>query len=163
MKKEKSLVIGFLLVFSAITCFNINPVFAQTGQIDSIEKYMSGTDTILNITVTHQDPNFPSGTYNPLNFIDHLEIEIDGAFPYVLVNTADYQLTHFTVQYNMGQVTGTPTIRVRAVSLQTEFEWTETMTVPEFSLIHLAPILLVTSIAILLIKSKITTKSKKYR
>jgi hypothetical protein len=158
--KKKSLVIGLLLVMSAIFCFNINPVSAQEGSIDSIEKYMSGTDTILNITVTHQAPGFPAGTSNPLNFIDHLEIEIDGAFPYVMVNTADYQVTHFSVQYNMGEVAGSPTVRVRAVSLQTEYDWYGPVNVPEFSLIQLAPILLVASIAILLIKTKITTKSK---
>ena len=145
---------------SAIICFNINPVSAQEGTINSIEKYMSGTDTILNITVTHITAA-GNGGYNPLNFIDHVEIEIDGAFPYVFVNTADYQLVHFCCQYNMGEVTGTPTIRARAVSLQTEYDWYGPITIPEFSLIHLAPILMVISIAILLIRSKITTKLKK--
>ena len=78
-----------------------------------------------------------------------------------MVNTADYQVTHFSVQYNMGEVAGSPTVRVRAVSLQTEYDWYGPVNVPEFSLIQLAPILLVASIAILLIKTKITTKSKK--
>ena len=150
------------MVFSAIICFNINPVSAQTLYIDSVEKYTSGTDTILNITVSHQSPYVDPGQYNPLDYVDHLEIEIDGAFPYTLVNTADYQVIHFSVQYNMGEVTGTPVVRVRACRLQgDDGEWFGPITVPEFSLIHLAPILMVTTIAILLIKSKITTKSKK--
>ena len=77
-----------------------------------------------------------------------------------MVNTADYELLHFSVQYNMGEVTGTPTVRARAVSLQTQYEWTEPIIIPEFSLIHLAPILAVISIAILLMKSKITTNKQ---
>jgi len=146
---------------SAIICFNINPVSAQVQEGDVVVvPYTSGTDTILNITVTHITPA-GNGGYNPLNFIDHLEIEIDGAFPYIMVNTADYQLTQFSVQYNMGEVTGNPTVRVRAVSLQFEYDWTEPITIPEFSLIHLAPILMVTSIAILLLKSKINAKLTK--
>ncbi|KON33536.1 hypothetical protein AC477_01475 [miscellaneous Crenarchaeota group-1 archaeon SG8-32-1] len=162
MKKEKGLVIGLLLVMSAIICFNFYPVSAQSRQIDSIEKYMSGTDTILNITVTHISASMPS-QYNPLDFVDHIEIEIDEAYPYVLVNTADASegLQHFSVQYNMGEVSGTPTIRARACNLQGDGEWFGPITVPEFSLIHLTPILMITSIAILLIKSKITTKVKK--
>jgi len=159
---KKSLAIGLLLILSTIICFNINPVSAQTETIDSIDYYTSGTDTILNITVTHISESMPN-QYNPLDFVDHIELEIDGAFPYISVNTADAGegLQHFSVQYNMGEVTGTPTVRARACNLQGEGEWYGPVVVPEFSLIHLAPILMVISIAILLIKSKITAKVPK--
>ena len=62
----------------------------------------------------------------------------------------------------MGELASACTVRVRACNLQGEGEWSEPISViPEFSLIHLAPILMVTTIAILLIKSKITAKSTK--
>jgi hypothetical protein len=148
---------------SAIICFNISPVSAQELHIDLVESYTSGTDTILNVTVTHISPSMPD-RYNPLDFVDHLELEIDGAFPYILVDTTQYEVQHFSVQYNMGELTVPSTVRVRAMRLQGPGEWSEYVTIPaipEFSLIHLAPILMITSIAILLIKSKITAKSKK--
>ena len=149
------------MVISAIICFNISPVSAQR-QIDSVEKYMSGTDTILNITITFQSDFSDPGVWFPGGYVDHLELEIDGAFPYVLVNTASIEKVHFSVEYNMGEVTGTPTVRVRYVNnVGDQGEWFGPITVPEFSLIHLAPILMVISIAMLLIRSKITTKSKK--
>jgi hypothetical protein len=148
---------------SAIICFNISPVSAQELHIDLVESYTSGTDTILNVTVTHISQSMPD-RYNPLDFVDHLELEIDGAFPYILVDTTQYEVQHFSVQYNMGELTVPSTVRVRAMRLQGPGEWSEYVTIPaipEFSLIHLAPILMITSIAILLIKSKITAKSKK--
>ena len=160
----RKILLLFLLILSAIICFNINSIFAQDlpdqRAIDSIDFYTSGTETILNITVTHVSPTMPS-QYNPIDYIDHVELEIDGAFPYISVDTTDYQLQHFSVQYNMGEITGTPSVRARAVNLQGPGEWFGPITIPEFSLIHIAPILAVISIAILLMKSKITTKSNK--
>ena len=148
---------------SAIICFNISPVSAQELHIDLVESYTSGTDTILNVTVTHISPSMPD-RYNPLDFVDHLEPEIDWAFPYILVDTTQYEVQHFSVQYNMGELTVPSTVRVRAMRLQGPGEWSEYVTIPaipEFSLIHLAPILMITSIAILLIKSKINAKLTK--
>jgi hypothetical protein len=158
---KKSLAVGLLLVLSTIIWLNINPVSAQTLQIDSIDHYYSGTDLILNITVTHA-PQGP-GVYVPLNFVDHIDIEIDGAFPYIFVNTADasYGLTTFSIQYNVGEVTGTPTVRARACNMQGDGEWCAPVVVPEFSLFLLVPFFIVGSIAVLLIKSKITAKAPK--
>ena len=158
--KKQSLVIVLLLVMSAIICFNVNPVSAQVLPIiNSVEKYTSGTDTVLNITVTMPTV---TGQYNPLNFVDHLEIEIDGAFPYAVVNVGSIEKIHFSAEYNMGEVTGTPSVRVRYVNNVGGYgDWTEPIVIPEFSLIHLAPILIVISIAVLLIRSKLATKSTK--
>jgi hypothetical protein len=161
---KKSLAIGLLLVLSTIVCFNINPVSAQERIIDSIDWYTSGTDTILNITVTHITPG-GGGGYNPLNFIDHIELDMDGNIQtigdVVIVPTADIQLIHFSVEYNMGAVTGTPTVYARANTLQITGEWYGPYVIPEFSLFLLVPFFIVGSIAVLLIKSKITAKSPK--
>lgn len=158
VNKKVSLAIWLLLVLSAIICVNINPVSAQTTlTIDKIEWYTSGTDTILNFTVTH-DPQ-GTGVYQPLNFVDHLDVDIDGDIQQV--NTADYELTHFSVQYNMGEVTDTPTVRARACSLQINGEWCTPIVIPEFPLIHLLLILISISTAVVLLKSKITAKLEK--
>ncbi|MFC1487113.1 hypothetical protein ACFLRN_05445 [Thermoproteota archaeon] len=163
---KKSLAIGLLLILSTIICFNINPVSAQQLNIDSVVPYPSGTDTILNITITHIGPNASPGVFNPLNFVDSIDIDMDGdlqTFGDVQsVNVADasYGVTTFSIQYNMGEVTGTPTVYVRANNLQMNGEWFPYV-IPEFPLIHLLPILMVVSIAVLLIKSKITTKVPK--
>ena len=162
---KKSLVIGLLLVLSTIICFNINPVSAQTRQIDSIDHYYSGTDLILNITASHQAPQADPGVWGMMNHIDRIEIDLDGDIntvgDVVMVNTASIESTHFSVQYNMGEVTGTPTVYARANNLQGTGEWFGPVVVPEFPLIHLVPILMVVSIAALLIKSKITAKVPK--
>ena len=157
---KKSLAIGLLLVLSTIICISINPVSAQDRQIDSIGHYTSGTDTILNITVTHISPSMP-GQFNPLDYVDHIELDIDGNTQTVQTTDAGEGRQHFSVQYNMGEVTGTPTVRARAWNLQGSGEWYGPVAVPEFSLIHLVPMLMVISIAILLIKSKITAKVPK--
>jgi len=163
VNNKKSLAIGLLLVLSTIICININPVSAQRETIDSIDYYYSGTDLFLNISVTHIYPGAQG--YNPLSFVDHVEIDLDGDIQtlgdVVTVNTADYQSLHFSVQYNMGEVTGTPTVYARAIGNVLTGEWFGPVVVPEFPLIHLLPILMVTSIAILLIKSKITAKVQK--
>jgi len=164
---KKSLVIGLLLVLSTIICFNINPVSAQQLNIDSVVPYTSGTDTILNITVTHIAPDASPGVFNPLNFVDTIEIDMDGDIQTLgdvqVVNVADasYGVTTFNIQYNMGEVTGTPTVYVRANNLQGNGAWFGPYVVPEFSLFLLVPFFIVGSIAVLLIKSKITTKVPK--
>ena len=162
---KKSLVIGLLLVLSTIICFNINPVSAQTLQIDSIEYYYSGTDLILNITVTHQAPQQSPGVWASLNYVERVEIDLDGDIQtlgdVVTVPTADIELTHYSVQYNMGEVTGTPTVYARAIGNVNPGEWFGPVVVPEFSLFLLVPFFIVGSIAVLLIKSKITAKVPK--
>ena len=165
MNKKKSLVIGLLLVLSTIICFNINPISAQTRQIDSIDHYFSGTDLILNITASHQAPQADPGVWGMMNHIDRIEIDLDGDIntvgDVVTVNTASIESTHFSVQYNMGEVTGTPTVYVRANNLQGNGAWFGPVVVPEFSLFLLVPFFIVGSIAVLLIKSKITAKVPK--
>ncbi|MFC1486229.1 hypothetical protein ACFLRN_00880 [Thermoproteota archaeon] len=165
MTKKKSLAFGLLLVLSTIVCFNINPVSAQTLQIDSIEHYFEGTDLILNITVTHQAPQQAPGVWASLNYVERIEIDLDGDIQTIgdvqTVNTANIELTHYSVQYNMGEITGTPSVYARAIGNVNPGEWFGPVVVPEFPLIHLVPIFVVTSIAILLIKSKITAKVPK--
>ena len=163
---KKSLVIGLLLVLSTIIWLNINPVSAQQLNIDSVDPYTSGTDTILNITITHVAPDASPGVFNPLNFVDTIEIDMDGDLQtlgdvqMVSVADASYGVTTFSIQYNMGEVTGTPTVYVRANNLQMNGEWFPYV-IPEFSLFLLVPFFIVGSIAVLLIKSKITSKVPK--
>ena len=166
MNKKKSLVIGLVLVLSTIICLNINPVSAQQLNIDSIDHYYSGTDLILNITVSHQAPQAAPGVWGMMNHVDHVDIDLDGDIQtvgdVVMVNTASIELTHFSVQYNMGEVTGSPSVYARAVdNVSIEGEWFGPFPVPEFSLFLLVPFFIVGSIAVLLIKSKITAKVPK--
>ncbi|MFC1486621.1 hypothetical protein ACFLRN_02885 [Thermoproteota archaeon] len=166
MNKKKSLVIGLLLVLSTIICFNINPISAQTRQIDSIDHYFSGTDLILNITASHQAPQADPGVWGMMNHIDRIEIDLDGDIntvgDVVTVNTASIESTHFSVQYNMGEVTGNHTVYARAIdNVGTLGAWKGPVVVPEFSLFLLVPFFIVGSIAVLLIKSKITAKVPK--
>ena len=160
-KRKKSLVIGLLLALSAIICFQINPVLADVPSVLSIEPWTSGTDTmwarahdtILNITVSHASPTSS-------HYVDKVEVDIDG-------NVHDVNLTPqstvtFVVQYNMGEVTDTPTVQARAFyTVHGWSGWSEAVVVPEFTFIHLLLILSVMSIAVLLLRSMVYSQKDK--
>ena len=153
VNKKTSLVIGLFLVFSTVICVNINPVSAHEPIVTNIVPWTSGSDTILNVTVDH-------GPWGILHWTSSVEIEIDEVVHNI--GTEMYEYSPFTLQYNMGSVTGTPTVRARAVCSVTGYgPWCEPVLIPEFSLSHLLVFFLVIPIVILLVKSKITAKAPK--
>jgi len=66
------------------------------------------------------------------------------------------------VQFNIGELTEEPTVRARAVcTIHGWSSWSNSVQVPEFSLIQPILILAIVSIAVLLLKSKIYRSKKK--
>jgi hypothetical protein len=152
LNKKTCLVIGLFLALSAIGCLNINPVLGGTGNVTGISISTSGIDTILYINVYHENV----GT----SHIDTLEIDIDGNVYSEPVNGPGVNI--FQLEYNMGQVTGTPTVSARVHCDQEGWgPWSDPIVVPEFPLIHLLLILISISTAVVLLKSRITAKLKK--
>ena len=145
-KRPKSLAIILFSALVVLFAFQINPVLADVPTVESIEPWTSGTDTILNITIRHGSPS--SG-----HFVWQIEVDIDGT---VHIKELEPQLTvTFVAQYNMSELVGTPTVKVRAdCNLHPWSDWSEPVMVPEFSTISLLLILAIVSIAVLLLKSR---------
>ncbi|UCC58925.1 MAG: hypothetical protein JSW14_03230 [Candidatus Bathyarchaeum sp.] len=145
MNKKKSLVIGLLLVLSAIICFNINPVFAALPSVVSIEPWTSGTDTILNITVSH--------AFSQIDYLESADVEIDGTIHTVTISNQDSD--PFVVQYNMGEVTGTPTVRARGYCTNAGYgDWSESVVVPEFSSVVLLLVFITATIIVIIVNRR---------
>ncbi len=138
----------------AIPGLNIPIVFAGVPDVLSVEGWASGTDTILNITVSHS-PFTPTTHY-----VNKVEVDVDGTVHDIPL-TSQSTVT-FVVQYNMSEVTGTPTVQTRAFCIIDGWSsWSEPLVVPEFSWIHVLLILIVVPIAILLLRSKVYDQKDK--
>jgi hypothetical protein len=96
-------------------------------QVTSVVPYNVGGSTFLNITVYH----YPEDASIP-HYVDKIEVTMGG-------NTTDLSIgaqtlsagNTFNVTYNLGPVTGTPTITVRAHCIvngwSTPYDWTGTV------------------------------------
>jgi len=107
---EKKIAGMFLiLLFAVISAALIGSVSADVPIVNTIKPWTRSSDshTVLNITVTHH--NYYSGHY-----VDWIQVDVNGA-----VNTIDLSPPQpvnlpFVVQYDMGLVSGTPTVRAMA-------------------------------------------------
>ena len=140
------------LALSVFFVFQINPILADVPTVESVEPWASGTDTILNITIRH---GFPSSDH----YVFETEVDIDGTVH--LIELEPQSTTTFIVQYNMSELVGTPTVRVRAdCNLHGWSGWSEPVVVPEFSTISLLLILAIVSMAVLLRKSRAQARER---
>lgn len=159
LEKKKGLVFTIflmLLVFATIAALQIRPVLALVPSVDAPVPWTSGTHTILNITVRHEINPPGAGHY-----VDYVEVDIDGT-PHT-INLEPPQPDHlFTIQYDMGEVTGTPTVKARAhCTVHGPSGYSPSVQVPEFSFSQLLLILAIISIATVLLRSKVHGLRKK--
>ena len=90
--------------------------------------------------------------------VNVLEVDIDGVIHSMVVTDPGGS---FSVEYNMGAVTGNPTVRARAECSGSGWgAWCEPIVVPEFSLSHLLLFFLIISIAVMFLKLKIYNHNK---
>jgi hypothetical protein len=128
--------------------------FAIQPQVRNVVPYNVGGSTFLNVTVYH----YPEDASIP-HYVDKIEVTMGG-------NTTDMSIgvqtlsadNTFNVTYNLGPISGTPTITVRAHCIvngwSTPYDWTGT--VPEFPV----PMLL---IALALCASGVVYASRKMK
>ena len=140
----------FLLVLGIASAIKISAVFADVPDVLGIEFWISGTETIPNITIRHASPTAS-------HYVDVVEVDIDGAVhnvPFI----PSQSTTTFVVQFNMGEITGVPMVKARAhCNFHGWSTWSEPIEVPEFSQVHLFLILMFVSLGVLLLKTKIKT------
>jgi hypothetical protein len=148
----------FSLILSTFVVFPVVPVLADIPNVEGIVPWTDGEgNTILNITIRH-DATAPSISH----YINSIDVEIDGV-P-TTVPLSDNQTTErFVARYNMGQVTGTPTVRARAhCTVHGNGSFSAPVQVPEFSVIWLLAIFaLVSTVSLLLSRKSFFQKSLK--
>ncbi len=147
---KKSLFVMLFLALLIIASFQIKLVLADVPNVESVEPWTSGTDTILNITVRHSSPTTS-------HYVNKVEVDVDGSIQNIdLPSTPIQSAPTFVVQFNMGELTTTPTVKAKAnCNLHGPGDWSNPVEVPEFSPIHLLLVLAIVSSAVLLLRSKI--------
>ena len=153
-EKKVSLVLMLFLAFASIAAFQISHVLADIPHNISIQPWTSGTRTILNITITHG-----GGAPTSSHYVNTVQVNVSGVVDDITL-TPQSTVT-FVVQYDMGEITGTPTVQVRAdCTLHDWSGWTNPQSVPEFPLVVLFPVFAVLTVAVLLLHSKLLKSSE---
>ena len=137
------------MVFSVVVCLSLNPVSALAPIVTSLEYSTTGTDTILTINIEHTLPGAGDS-----GVVSAVEVDVDGTIYTMSIN--DPGTSTFSVEYNMGAVTGNPIVRARAEESTAGWgDWCNPITIPEFPLSHLLLFFLVISIAVMFLRLKI--------
>jgi hypothetical protein len=145
-------VVTLILLFAVITAFEFHPVLANSPSVDAPIPWTSGTHTILNFTVHHDTTSLPS----PTHYIDQVNITVDGTPHFInLTNSPQQPQFFFVVQYDMGEVTGTPMVNASAHC--TVHLWgsaSPSVQVPEFSLAQILLIIAIVTTAVVFLQYK---------
>jgi desulfoferrodoxin (superoxide reductase-like protein) len=141
-----------------ISVLHVDPAFATVPIVDSVTAWTRQSDghTILNITIIH------SGYY-PTHYVDWVQINVTGTIKQInLTASSPVDQTAnstFIVPYDMGIVTDTPTVQVRAhCTVHGPSDWSTAMQVPEFSLTQLFLTLMVITVAALVLSMVFRSK-----
>ena len=107
---EKKLSSALIILLIAMVCaFSVGSVFADVPVVNSIEPWTRSSDNhaVLNITITHR--NYYTGHY-----VDRVQVDVDGTVSTVDLSPPQPVNLPFVVQYDLGLVTGSSTIRAMA-------------------------------------------------
>jgi desulfoferrodoxin (superoxide reductase-like protein) len=97
--------ISFLL-FALLSSILVNAAYANVPTVGKVESTKEGNRTILKISISHSNPS--SGHY-----VDIIEIDVDGTVTRI-DNIEPQTSVDFEYEHDLGELTGTPTIKVRA-------------------------------------------------
>jgi hypothetical protein len=160
LERKKGLVFTtflMLLVFATIAALQVRSVLALVPSVDAPVPWTSGTHTILNITIRHDKTNPPFSDH----YVDYVEVDINGT-PHTINLEPPQPDDFFIIQYDMGEVTGTPTVKARAHCTYHGLSgFSPSVQVPELSFSQLLLILAIISITIVLLRSKVHGLRKK--
>jgi hypothetical protein len=123
--------VTLLLILSVSYSSNmlIHPAFADEARITDLtfSTRQSDNHTILNITVLHHN-------YYPGHYVSSVQVSIAGTIYTEVPDPTQPLDQSFTVQHDMGVVSGTPTVIARAIcNLHGSFGDSTPIVVPEFS------------------------------
>ena len=152
-KNSRMLIYSLILIMVFLMPFTFPaPAKADVPTLLNIEPWISGTETILNITVGHSAPTSS-------HYIDIIQVDVNGTVNDVNLNSQS--INPFIVQYNIGELITEPSVRIRAhCNLHGWGGWSESQIIPEFSLSHLLIVFAVLSLTLIILKSKIKIETK---
>lgn len=151
-RHAKSSVVILLMVLTITIAFESRPALATIPSLDTPIPWTSGTHTILNITIHHDTTLLPS----PDHYINQVEVDIDGT-PHLinLTNSPQQPQFSFIVQYDMGEVTGTPMVQARAhCTFHLWGSLSTSVQIPEFSLNQVLLVLVIIASAFAFLRYK---------
>ena len=122
-------------------------VKADIPDVLSVVSWVSGENTILNITVRH-------ASFDSFHFINQVEVDKDGSVQIVTLTSQSTEI--FMIQYNLGVVAGIANVRARAHCTVHGFSiWSSPIVIPEFSSMFIPVILVALTIVTLFTRSKL--------
>jgi hypothetical protein len=134
-----------------LTIYLTQPAYATVPEVRNVKAFDVGGSTYLNITVLHTPEN-------QSDYVDEIEVIMGSNTTDLTIGIQTPGLDRtFIVTYDLGPVTGSPTITVRAHCIVDGWSTTNWIgIVPEFPVTPLAllPLLLASLIMILLRKNK---------
>jgi hypothetical protein len=134
---------------SSIFIVSVAPVEAIVPQVQDVIVWNNGGDTILNITVHHTPVTV-------LHHVDRIEVDVDGSITNYPV---DQPSTTFIFQANLGQITGTPSARVRAHCTVDGWSiWFETLQIPEFTSWIILPLFMTATFIVIFYRNRLRRK-----
>jgi len=154
---NKALGLSILVISFLLSAVPVKLSFAIVPEVRSVAVYSEGGDTILNITIYH----YPEEIITP-HYVDIIRITVGENAPIeysIGVQPLTSQNT-FNITYNLGQVSGTPSVLVEAhciVNGWSTSNWSGQ--VPEFSLATLLLMLTLSTSLILVGFRKVRQKS----
>jgi len=147
-QRRAKFALALLFVLTVFIGFQTQPANALVPTVVNVTPWNSGTHTMLNITINHTPP--PS--LGPSHYVDTVRVEVNGTV-HDINQTTPQSTETFMVQYDIGEAALPTTVRVQAHCIVHGWSsWSETMTVPEYSLIFLTLILSLGAIAVLMFK-----------
>jgi desulfoferrodoxin (superoxide reductase-like protein) len=151
----------FFLVSVVIAFFQVVPAFANVPTVTGVTAWTRQSDnhTILNITIEHS--GYFSGHY-----VNWIQVNVSGTVHTVSMTDSspvDQRVSStFVVPYDMGIVSDTPTVQVRAnCIIHGSSSWSAILTVPEFSSLELVLFLVILPVVALLFRFRRLTEHMK--
>ena len=153
-RNSRNLPVLYLLILALLISICGFPVEVQANvpAILDISTVESAGKVSLDITINHLNPSIGQG-YSSDHYVDLVEVEIDGTSHQISVMQPPTAET-FRVTYYVGNVTGFPTVRVRAhCTIHGWSEWSQPQVIPEYQNGPIATIVL-SILCILIAKRK---------
>jgi len=140
-----------LLLCSVLASVQVLTVKADVPDIVSVVSRNLGSVTWLDITVRH-------GAFSSLHYVTRVELEINGTTQNLVQSSQSTET--FTVSYSLGSTSNTYSVRARALcNIHGYSAYSNSMTVPEFSLLAGVTFLIFATIAVVFSKKTLSRRA----
>ena len=151
MKHARHVLTLLAIAFSLITISSlIGTVSANIPTVIQIDNVSQGSSGKIRLQITHLNP---SSTH----YVDVIEVDVNGQV--TQFNQQPQTTDPFTVELDLGQLQGNPTIRARAHCTKHGWSsWSSQIQVPEFS--EMGTAVVVVALVCVLLTARKTTKKR---